>query len=110
MDTRIANSRFFDNDVEQVPKQALTVGVGTVMAAREVLILCSGHGKARALRAAIEGPVCQEWTISALQTHRFGILVCDEAACDELKVATYKYFIDKEQMIKMIEAEKKAGK
>ena len=110
MDTRIANSRFFDNDVEQVPKQALTVGVGTVMAAREVLILCNGHAKARALRAAIEGPVCQEWTISALQTHRFGILVCDEAACAELKVATYKYFIDKEQMIKMIEDEKKADK
>ena len=68
-DTIIANSRFFDNDVNKVPKLALTVGVGTVMAAREVMILCNGHHKARALQAAIEGPVCQAWTISSLQTH-----------------------------------------
>ena len=44
-----ANSRFFDNDVEQVPKQALTVGVGTVMDAREVMVLVSGAHKAMAL-------------------------------------------------------------
>lgn len=47
-DTKIANSRFFDNDPEKVPSLALTVGVGTVMAAREVMILCNGHNKARA--------------------------------------------------------------
>ena len=96
-DTIIANSRFFDNDVNKVPKLALTVGVGTVMAAREVMILCNGHHKARALQAAIEGPVCQAWTISALQTHQHGIIVCDEPATDELKVATYKYFKDIEK-------------
>ena len=54
-DTIIANSRFFDGDVNKVPKTALTVGVGTVMAAREVLILVNGHGKARALQQAVEG-------------------------------------------------------
>ena len=96
-DTIIANSRFFDNDVNKVPKLALTVGVGTVMAAREVMILCNGHHKARALQAAIEGPVCQAWTISALQTHQHGVIVCDEPATDELKVATYKYFKDIEK-------------
>lgn len=96
-DTRIANSRFFDGDMDKVPATALTVGVGTVMAAKEVMILCNGHNKSRALQAAIEGPVTQAWTISALQTHKHGIIVCDEMATDELKVSTYKYFKDIEK-------------
>lgn len=96
-DTRIANSRFFGGDPEAVPALALTVGVGTVMDAREVMILCNGHGKARALQAAIEGPVTQAWTISALQLHKHGIIVCDDAATDELKVSTYRYFKDIEK-------------
>ncbi len=96
-DTIIANSRFFDNDVTKVPRTALTVGVGTVMDAREVLIVCNGHGKARALKHAIEGGVSQEWTISALQLHPHAIIVCDEAATDELKHGTYKYFLDIEK-------------
>ena len=96
-DTIIANSRFFDNDVNKVPKHALTVGVGTVMDAREVMILCNGHHKARALQAAVEGPVTQAWTISALQQHPHSIIVCDEQATDELKVGTYRYFKDIEK-------------
>lgn len=96
-DTIVANSRFFDNDVDKVPKTALTVGVGTVMDAKEVLILCDGHNKARALQHAVEGSVTQMWTISALQMHRHGIIVCDEAATDELKVGTYRYFKDIER-------------
>lgn len=96
-DTIIANSRFFDNDINQVPKTALTVGVGTVMDAKEVMIVCNGHNKARALQQAIEGAVNQMWTITALQMHPHGIIVCDEAACDELKVSTYKYFKDIEK-------------
>ena len=96
-DTRIANSRFFGGNPENVPATALTVGVGTVMSAHEVLILCNGHNKARALQAAVEGPVTQQWTISVLQMHEHGIIVCDEAACEELKVSTYKYFKDIEK-------------
>ena len=96
-DTRIANSRFFGGKPENVPAHALTVGVGTVMDAREVMILANGHLKARALQAAIEGSVNHMWTISALQMHEHGIIVCDEEAADELKVATYKYFKDIEQ-------------
>ena len=96
-DTIIANSRFFDNDVNKVPKTALTVGVGTVLSAKEVLILCNGHNKARALQAAVEGSVTQMWTISALQMHEHGIIVCDEAATVELKVGTYNYFKDIEK-------------
>jgi glucosamine-6-phosphate deaminase len=96
-DTVIANSRFFDNDVNLVPKTALTVGVGTVMDAKEVLIIVNGHNKARALRHAIEEPISQMWTISALQMHPKGIIVCDYDACAELKVETYKYFLDIEK-------------
>ena len=95
--TIIDNSRFFDNDVTKVPRHALTVGVGTVMDAREVMILVNGHHKARALQAAVEGPVTQAWTISALQQHPHAIIVADEAATDELKVGTYKYFKDIEK-------------
>lgn len=93
-DTIIANSRFFDNDVNLVPKTALTVGVGTIMAAKKVLLLVNGHNKARALRHGIEGGISQMWTISALQLHRHAIIVADEDACAELKLGTYRYFKD----------------
>jgi glucosamine-6-phosphate deaminase len=96
-DTLIANSRFFDNDVNKVPKTAVTVGVATVLDAREVLILVNGHNKARALQQAVEGAVSQMWTITALQLHPHGIIVADEAACAELKVSTYNYFKDIEK-------------
>ena len=93
-DTIIANSRFFDNDLTKVPRQALTVGVATVTDAREVMILVNGHHKARALQAAVEGPVTQMWTVSAVQNHPHAIIFTDEAACEELRVGTYKYFKD----------------
>lgn len=96
-DTIIANSRFFGGDVTQVPTTAVTVGVGTVLDAREVLILCNGHNKALALHHAVEGAVNQMWTVSALQMHPKGIIVCDEAATVELKVGTYRYFKDIER-------------
>ena len=96
-DTIIANSRFFDNDVNKVPKTAVTVGVGTVLDAKEVLIMVNGHNKARALQQVVEGAVNQMWTITALQLHPKGIIVCDEAACAEIKVGTYNYFKDIEK-------------
>ena len=93
-DTIIANSRFFEGNTDLVPKTALTVGVGTVMDARSVLLLVNGHNKARALRHGVEGGISQMWTISALQMHPKAIIVADEAACAELKVGTYRYFKD----------------
>ena len=96
-DTRIVNSRFFGNDPEKVPAKALSVGIGTVMDAREVLILINGHNKARALAATVEGNVSHKWTCSALQMHNGAIIACDEAACGELTVDTYKYFLDIEK-------------
>jgi glucosamine-6-phosphate deaminase len=95
-DTILANSRFFDNDINKVPKTALTVGVGTVMDAREVLVIVNGYKKARALRHAVEEGVNHIWTVSALQLHPRGIIVCDEEATVELKVGTVKYFKDVE--------------
>jgi glucosamine-6-phosphate deaminase len=73
------------------------VGVGTVMDSKEVLILISGHNKARAMAATVEGAVSSKWTCSALQNHNCGIIACDEAACGELTVDTYKYFLDIER-------------
>ncbi len=96
-DTKIVNSRFFGNDPEKVPSYALSVGVGTVTDAKEVVILINGHNKARALAHTIEGGVSQMWTCSALQLHTNAFIVCDEAACGELKVDSYKYFLDVEK-------------
>ena len=99
-DTILANSRFFDNDLKKVPKTALTVGVGTVMDAREVLIIITGYNKARALRQVVEGGVSHMWTVSMLQLHQHAILVCDDAATMELQVETVKYFKDIDMIIK----------
>ena len=96
-DTIHANSRFFDGNLNLVPKRALTVGIGTVMAAKEVLLVCNGHNKARALKHCIDGDISHKWTSSMLQMHPHAIVVCDEAACDELSVGTYKYYLDKER-------------
>ena len=91
-DTIQVNSRFFGGDVTLVPKTALTVGVGTVLSAKKVLILATGHKKAR-----VEGAYNHQWTISALQVHPNGILVCDDPAAEELRVSTYRYFKDIER-------------
>lgn len=91
-DTIIANSRFFDNDLEKVPKMALTVGVQTVMEAREVVIIITGAHKAVALQKCIEGGVNHMWTLSALQLHPHPMIVVDEDATLELQVKTVKVY------------------
>jgi len=91
-DTIISNSRFFNNDVTKVPKLALTVGVKTVMDAKEIILIISGHNKARALAKVIEEGVNHMWTVSALQLHPKGMIVCDDASTVELKVGTVNYF------------------
>jgi glucosamine-6-phosphate deaminase len=94
MDTIIANSRFFDNDINKVPRTALTVGVKTVLDAEEILLIISGFNKARALAKVVEEGVNHMWTVSALQLHPKGMIVCDDASTYELKVGTVKYFKD----------------
>jgi glucosamine-6-phosphate deaminase len=106
----VSNSRFFGGDVTQVPKRAVTVGVGTVMVlihccvcvcgapscvdtvggvlqdAKEVVIIITGVSKAIALQQVVEGAMSHQWTASAVQMHPNGIIVADEDATNELKV------------------------
>ena len=104
-DTIIANSRFFDNDITKVPKTALTVGVDTVMQAQEVVIIINGYKKGRALQKVVEEGVNHMWTVSVLQLHQKGMIVCDDEATYELKVGTVKYFkdIEKDELKKLPE-------
>jgi glucosamine-6-phosphate deaminase len=91
-DTILANSRFFDDDIDKVPKQALTVGVQTVLDSEEVVVIVNGYKKAIALQKVVEEGINHMWTLSALQNHNRGIIVCDEEATLELKVKTVKYY------------------
>ncbi len=97
-DTIQANSRFFDNDMSKVPTQALTVGVGTVMDAKEVVIIITGFNKARAVREVIEGSISHMWTVSMLQMHEHAVIALDEPATMELQVESVKYFKDIEEI------------
>ncbi len=67
-----------DNDINKVPKYALTVGVGTLLDAEELMILATGINKAQAVQVATEGAVNHLWTISCVQLHPKAILVCDD--------------------------------
>lgn len=89
-DTILANSRFFGNDVDQVPRLALTVGVQTVLEAREVVAIILGAKKALALQRCIEQGVNHMWTLSSLQLHPHPMIVVDEDATLELQVKTVK--------------------
>lgn len=87
-----ANSRFFDGDAGKVPTQALTVGIGTICDADEVLIMATGRVKALAVWHGVEGGVSQIWPVTSLQLHKNAVLVCDEGAAEELKMKTVRYF------------------
>lgn len=89
--TLIDNARFFENH-DEAPKTALTVGIQTIMEAKEVIILAKGLSKALAVHHAVEGAVNNLWPISSLQNHEHFILVADEQASSELKLKTLRYF------------------
>ncbi|KIK38175.1 hypothetical protein CY34DRAFT_25755 [Suillus luteus UH-Slu-Lm8-n1] len=91
-DTILANARFFNNNIAAVPRMALTVGVATVLEAREVVVVVTGQRKSLALSKAIEDGVNHLWTLSALQLHPWALIVVDEDATAELHVKTVKYF------------------
>ena len=82
--TRQANSRFFNNDVSQVPAHALTVGIGTVLDAKELLFLASGETKAQAVARLMQGEITLQWPITALKTHANATLLIDEQAAAAL--------------------------
>jgi glucosamine-6-phosphate deaminase len=87
-DTMLANARFFGGDMTAVPRMALTVGVQTIMEAREVVIIATGTSKALAIQQAVEGGVGHLCTLSCLQLHPCSMVVVDDDATHELKVKT----------------------
>ncbi|CAK7201099.1 Glucosamine-6-phosphate isomerase (Glucosamine-6-phosphate deaminase) (GNPDA) (GlcN6P deaminase) [Sporothrix eucalyptigena] len=97
-DTIRVNSRFFGGDIDAVPRCALTVGVQTVLDAREVVAIVLGPRKALALQKCIEEGINHMWTLSSLQLHPHPMVVCDEDATLELRVKTVKYFKSIEQV------------
>jgi glucosamine-6-phosphate deaminase len=102
-DTILANARFFNNDISAVPRLALTVGVGTVLDSREVVVVVTGQRKSLALSKAIEEGVNHLWTLSALQFHPRALIVVDEDATAELRVKTVKYFKSIERVQEEVE-------
>jgi glucosamine-6-phosphate deaminase len=82
--TREANARFFKN-ADEVPKYAITMGVGTIMDARELVLLASGPGKADAVKIAVEGPITAMCPASIIQMHRSAFAIVDRPAASKLK-------------------------
>ncbi|HID56766.1 TPA: glucosamine-6-phosphate deaminase [Candidatus Poribacteria bacterium] len=92
--TRIDNSRFFDS-LDEVPRAAITMGVGTILEARMCLLLASGEKKAEVVAKAIEGPVTNQITASALQLHPNTIVVLDEGAASKLTRKDYYLYAER---------------
>ncbi len=86
------NARFFDS-ADEVPIYAITMGVGTVMEARKLILLANKKSKAQAVAAAIEGPVTSMITASALQLHPDSMLFLDRDAASGLKMLDYYQWI-----------------
>ncbi|MFQ6676599.1 MAG: glucosamine-6-phosphate deaminase [Fidelibacterota bacterium] len=82
-ETRQDNSRFFDT-IDEVPKYAITMGIGTIMDAKEVILLANGEGKADAVEASVEGPITAMCPASMLQMHRKAIIIIDKKAASKL--------------------------
>ncbi len=81
--TREANKRFFDS-IDEVPTAAYTMGIGTVMAARKILMVVTGRDKAEILKASLQGPITPQVPASILQLHPDVTVICDEAAASLL--------------------------
>jgi glucosamine-6-phosphate deaminase len=78
-----ANSRFFESS-DQVPRQALSMGIKTIMQARSIMLLISGSGKARIAAKALKGPITQNVPASVLQLHPFVTVILDKEAAEYL--------------------------
>ena len=78
------NCRFFDNDISKVPTQAVTQGIGTIMKAKNILLIATGANKAQAVKDMIEGNVDVACPASVLQNHQDVIVIVDEAAASLL--------------------------
>ena len=87
--TRVDNARFFDGDVEQVPKLCLTQGLGTIMEARHLVLVATGGNKAEAVHQMVEGPISAMWPATVLQMHPHVTVMLDDAAASRLQLGDY---------------------
>lgn len=90
--TRADNARFFDS-AEQVPVHCVTQGLGTILEARQLLLVAQGEGKADAVARMTEGPLASVCPASALQLHRDAIVVIDRAAASKLRLSDYYEYV-----------------
>ncbi|MFQ5631556.1 MAG: glucosamine-6-phosphate deaminase, partial [bacterium] len=81
--TREANARFF-KDPKEVPTQAITMGVGTIMDAKTLLLIATGEAKAHAIQATCEGPITARWPATIVQMHRLATVIVDKTAASKL--------------------------
>ncbi len=86
--TRADNARFFDG-LDEVPTHCVTQGLGTIMEARELVLVAQGEKKADAIARVVEGPTSSRWPGSILQWHRRATVIVDEAAASRLELADY---------------------
>jgi glucosamine-6-phosphate deaminase len=87
--TRQQNAGMFGGNADRVPKRALTMGVGTILDSRELLLLATGGAKASILAKAVEGPITAMISASAMQLHPNCKVIVDEEAAGELKERDY---------------------
>lgn len=91
--TRSDNSRFFGGDISKVPMHAITMGIGTILDSREIVLLAFGEGKAEAVANMAEGPITASVPASALQLHPNVKIFLDEVAASKLKNKSYYEFV-----------------
>ena len=83
--TRQDNARFFDDDINQVPTHAITMGIATIMKAGKILLIATGANKADAVAAMINQAPSTDCPASVLQNHKDVVVILDEAAAAKLK-------------------------
>ena len=82
--TRHANAVLFDGDVTQVPREALTIGIGSILKAESVILLAAGESKAASVERMVRGPITPRLPASLLQAHRSVEVYLDRAAASHL--------------------------
>ena len=96
-----ANAPHFGSTIDAVPKMAITMGVGTIMEAKQCLLLASGESKAVAIANAVEGPITAEVPASVLQMHPQTIVIIDQVAASQLKRVDYykQVYANKQELL-----------
>ena len=82
--TRTDNARFFDGDINQVPKSAVTMGLASIMRAKKIILIATGENKAKAVKDMIEGPKSVDCPASILQDHPDVTVLLDKPAASKL--------------------------